>query len=145
MDKEREEKIVLLVRSKHVQFDKEKLIAYIVDKKEHYATLLNTSIGLLYSAHDVVKFDPKNNEVISILSKGTKPFGGMVLDNLTNYDVDAVFAEIKDYFDYYCCQIEHLFKKYFVIATPLNMSMEKFDEIVSKCIYKIKIGIREEE
>ena len=128
-----------------MQFDGEKLLADVVDEKKNLASLLNSSISLRYSLHDVVEFSPKTKEIISLRRKGTQAMGGKVLNKVAPGSEKTIIKEISDYFLPYCCFVEWLFRSYFVIAIPLNMSIDKFDQIASECFYEIKLGIRKEE
>jgi hypothetical protein len=100
--------------------------------------LLEPSIGL----GDIVKFNPKNNSVETVLVKKTNT---MAVNYPTDGDIKETYKTLYNHLEGNDIQVEGMMAGMALIAVPVGMLDSTIEDIVSKCPVKLDLIKPEEE
>ena len=100
--------------------------------------LLNSEIGY----KDIVKFNPENHEVISVLVKKSNTFA---IKYSTANNIQETYKKIVEYFEEKSVGIEGIFAGMALLSVPVGIPETALHKIVSDCPITIELIENENE
>lgn len=100
--------------------------------------LLNADIGL----KDIVKFNPENNEVISVIEKKTNT---CAIKYPEYGNIKKTYKKLYDYFEGKGVQVEGMFSGVCLLSIPVEVPESAVTQIVAECPIKVEILTNESE
>ena len=98
--------------------------------------LLNCDIGF----KDIVKFNPKNNKVTSILIKKTHTLG---INYSIDGDVKEAYKKVYNHFEGRGIPIEGMVAGMALISIPVELAENVVDDIIKECPVKVELMFEE--
>jgi hypothetical protein len=92
--------------------------------------LLNSDIGL----KDIVKFNPEDNEVISVIEKKTNTFA---INYPSEGDIKETYKTLYNYFEEKGIKVEGMFAGTALLSVPVGIPDSAVTKIINECSIKI--------
>jgi hypothetical protein len=140
------QKVVLTEKSekeyKHIKLHIPGESFWAMQLSEDTAQIDNILLNSDYGLKDIVKFNPEDNEVISVIEKKTNTFG---IKYPEEGDVKETYKTLYNYFESKNIHIEGMFSGVALLSIPVGIPSNAVEQIVAECPFKIEFLINEDE
>ena len=109
---------------------------------ENTAEVNNILLNPEYGLGDIVKFNPEDGEVISLIKKKTNTFG---VRYSPDGDVKATYKKIHEHLNSNGISIEGMVAGLAIIAVPVGLTENMVNKIIDECPEKITLMSNDED